>query len=112
MASRSDDLSQMGSICIKDIADKAHQLLQLCAEFLKEEQNTGCLAAAQLSRFNLWASNIGVFSKQQSYLDYRLRTAPITLKVAIDGSLEIICMHTYSGKSPKLTISSCVADTT
>jgi hypothetical protein len=34
-------------------------------------------AREQLGRFNLWASNIGVFATAPTSLDYRLRDAPV-----------------------------------
>jgi len=53
-------------------------------------------AKRQLSRFELWASNIGVFASRHASLDYRLRTAPIA-KVVVDGNLNKLCKHTLCG---------------
>ena len=53
-------------------------------------------AKRQLSRFELWASNIGVFASRHASLDYRLRTAPIA-KVVVDGNLNTLCKHTLCG---------------
>jgi hypothetical protein len=82
------------SSLISDTAERSRELLQCCQENFAEEPRR--IAGAQLSRFNLWTSNIGVFSYRQASLDYRLRTAP-TAKAAIDGNLEILCIQLLSG---------------
>ena len=85
----------LNDISISDTAERAHQLLLCCQEIHEEKPKR--IAAAQLSRFNLWTSNIGVFSSRHASLDYRLRTAP-TAKAAVDGNLEILCKHLLSGE--------------
>ncbi|KAK3942415.1 hypothetical protein QBC46DRAFT_256506, partial [Diplogelasinospora grovesii] len=72
---------------------RSRQLLLCCQENFGEE--TRRIAGTQLSRFNLWASNIGVFSSRHASLDYRLRTAP-AVKAAVNGNLEILCTHLLS----------------
>ncbi|KAF4633985.1 hypothetical protein G7Y89_g4134 [Cudoniella acicularis] len=76
-----------------EVSERSRQLLLCCQESFAEEPRG--IAGVQLSRFNLWASNIGVFSSRQASLDYRLRTAP-TAKAAVDGNLEIICTQLLS----------------
>jgi hypothetical protein len=87
------------SYSISDIAERSRQLLLCCRESFAEESRR--IAGDQLSRFNLWASNIGVFSSPQACLDYRLRTAPIA-KAAVEGNLEILCTHLLSGETSHL----------
>jgi hypothetical protein len=80
---------------ISDAAERSRLLLLCCQENFAEEPKR--IAGAQLGRFNLWTSNIGVFSSCQASLDYRLRTAP-TAKAAVDGNLEILCTQLLSGE--------------
>jgi uncharacterized protein (DUF2235 family) len=54
------------------------------------------MAEWQNDRFNIWASNIGVFAAKHSSLDYRLRTAP-SAKIAVDGNLYILCTQILRG---------------
>lgn len=88
-------ISEDGSIA--DIADRARQLLLCCQKIRSEEVQK--IATAQLVRFNLWAANIGVFAPRHASLDYRLRTAP-TVKTAVEGNLEILCVHLVSSEKP------------
>jgi hypothetical protein len=88
-------------ISISDTAERSRQLLLCCQENFAEESR--CIAGDQLSRFNLWASNIGVFSSPQTCLDYRLRTAP-TAKAAVEGNLEILCTQLLSGEISHLVV--------
>ncbi|KAG4438024.1 hypothetical protein IFR05_006483 [Cadophora sp. M221] len=82
-----DPIPDDGSIA--DTAERARQLLLSCREIGDEHSRK--LAAAQLARFNLWASNIGVFANRHASLDYRLRTAPV-VKATIEGNLEIVSL--------------------
>ncbi|CAG9992211.1 unnamed protein product [Clonostachys byssicola] len=75
---------------IADTADRARQLFLCCREITEEEPRK--LASNQLARFNLWASNIGVFAARHASLDYRLRTDP-PVKAAIEGNIDILCKH-------------------
>jgi hypothetical protein len=86
---------------ISDTAERARHLLLCCQEIHEEEPRR--IAGAQFSRFNLWTSNIGVFSSRHASLDYRLRTAP-TAKAAVDGNLEILCKHLLSGEISYLVV--------
>ncbi|KAF4625912.1 hypothetical protein G7Y89_g12247 [Cudoniella acicularis] len=92
MASSSQPLDSIpgGSGPIADTTERARQLLFCCREIRDEDPRK--VATAQLARFNLWASNIGVFAARHASLDYRLRTAPI-VRITIEGNLEIICRH-------------------
>ncbi|KPM36026.1 hypothetical protein AK830_g10539 [Neonectria ditissima] len=81
------------SSSIADTAERSRLLLSCCQDAFSGEQKQ--FVTAQLSRFNLWASNIGVFSSRQACLDYRLRTSP-TAKAAVDGNLEILCTQLLS----------------
>ncbi|KAJ5610789.1 hypothetical protein N7510_007508 [Penicillium lagena] len=78
---------------IADTAERARQLLLCCQENFSDKPKR--FVGAQLSRFKLWASNIGVFSARQASLDYRLRTAR-NAKAAVDGNLEILCIQLLS----------------
>lgn len=80
---------------IANTAEKARQFL-LCCQKIQHKDNHK-IASTHLSRFNLWASNIGVFAERHASLDYRLRTLP-TVKAAIEGNLEILCRHLLTGK--------------
>jgi hypothetical protein len=81
---------------IRSAAENARALLRAC-EALPDR---ACVkvADAQLTRFSLWASNIGVWAPRQASLDYRLRAA-LAPKAAVEGSLEILCKHLLTGKS-------------
>lgn len=68
-------------------AEKAHQLLLCCLQ--TKEMDLEGFARSQLSRFDLWASNIGVFASLHASLDYRLRTA-VAARTAVEGNLEIL----------------------
>lgn len=81
---------------IADTAEQVRQLLLCCQEIPDEKPRKA--SSAQLARFNLWASNIGVFAKTHASLDYRLRTAPM-VQLAIQGNLEILCGSLLSGKA-------------
>ncbi len=92
-AAASDNLTNS----IESALEISKQLLMCCQEnFVGESKR---IVGAQLSRFNLWTSNIGDFASHQASLDYRLRTAP-TAKAAVDGNLEILSMHLLSGETP------------
>lgn len=80
---------------IADMAERARQLLVCCQEIRDEGSRN--ISSAQLARFNLWASNIGVFAGRHASLDYRLRTSP-TVRVTVEGNLEIICRHLLSSE--------------
>ncbi|KAK4560468.1 hypothetical protein LTR86_005664 [Recurvomyces mirabilis] len=64
------------------------QLLTCCVAVIDEVISRE--AKAQVTRFDLWASNIGVFAKRHASLDYRLRAAPIS-RAAIESSLDTLC---------------------
>jgi hypothetical protein len=83
---------QTGSIA--ETAEIARQLLLCCREIPSKEVSR--IVDAQFVRFNLWASNIGVFAARHASLDYRLRTA-LTVRVTIEGNLENICGNLLSG---------------
>lgn len=83
---------------IADTAERALQLLLCCRDITSEEPQK--LALTQLARFNLWASNIGVFASRHASLDYRLRTA-LSVRAAIEGNLEIVCKHLLTSKLPQ-----------
>lgn len=88
---------------ITDNAERARAIFLCCREIIDEsprELASAQLASTQLARFNLWASNIGVFATRYASLDYRLRTAPV-VRIAIEGNLEIVCRHLLSGKEPR-----------
>lgn len=93
-------------ILIAPTAQTARMLLLSCQELLTEDQETHRIASAQLSRFDLWASNNGVFSTKHSSLDYRLRTAPAA-KAAVDGNLEILCKQALGGKNVSHALEPC-----
>jgi hypothetical protein len=95
MASSFPAAPSLNDNSISDTAERARHLLLCCQEIHEEEPRR--IAGAQFSRFNLWTSNIGVFSSRHASLDYRLRTAP-TAKAAVDGNLEILCKHLLSGE--------------
>ncbi|KAB5511373.1 hypothetical protein GE09DRAFT_724969 [Coniochaeta sp. 2T2.1] len=92
----------LGEGPIADTAERAPQLLLCCREITDEEPRK--LASTQLARFNLWASNIGVFAARHASLDYRLRTAPF-VRVAVEGNLDMVCKHllTTLKASPELS---------
>lgn len=85
----------LGEGLIADTAERARQLLLCCREITDEEPRK--LALTQLSRFNLWASNIGVFAARHASLDYRLRTAP-SVRVAVEGNLDMVCKRLLTSK--------------
>lgn len=58
----------------------------------------GCLLEEQRARFNLWASNLGVFQTSKVSLDFRLREAPI-LADAILQLLETVSDYLLTRKS-------------
>ncbi|THV45988.1 hypothetical protein BGAL_0429g00030 [Botrytis galanthina] len=71
MASLSEPSGVTGEVgTIADIAERVRQIFGCCCEIVDE--TTQKTALAQLARFNLWASNIGVFAARHSSLDYRL----------------------------------------
>jgi len=80
---------------IAETAERARQLLLCCRNIAEEDARD--FAAAQLARFNLWASNMGVFGSRHASLDYRLRTA-LTVRAAIEGNLDAICKRLLTGK--------------
>lgn len=88
---------------IADTAARARQLFLCCREITTEKLQK--LALAQLARFNLWASNIGVFASHHASLDYRLRTA-LSVRAAVEGNLEIVCKHLL-----KSTLAQCSTGT-
>ena len=88
-------LSTLNDISISSTADRARQLLLCCQRIQDEEPRR--MADWQNDRFNIWASNIGVFASKHSSLDYRLRTAP-SAKIAVDGNLYILCTQILRGK--------------
>jgi hypothetical protein len=90
------DLPIVPDILIEATAQGARALLLSCHKLL-EDDTLRKIASAQLSRYNIWASNIGVFASKHSSLDYRLRTAPAA-KAAVDGNLEILCKQALGGK--------------
>ncbi len=97
MASSSQTVSQtLDGESIADTAERARQLLLCCREITDDEFQK--LLSTQLSRFNLWASNIGVFAARHASLDYRLRTAP-SVKAAVEGNLDLVCKHILTSKS-------------
>ncbi|RYP17189.1 hypothetical protein DL767_010064 [Monosporascus sp. MG133] len=75
-------------VSIRHVANAARQLLICCADIREEEVQR--IAQIQLERFNLWASNIGVFAHGHASLDHRLRAAP-TAKAAVEAELEALC---------------------
>lgn len=83
-----------GEITIKHIANEARQLL-LCCIGIKDEKVQN-VAHIQLERFDLWASNIGVFARGPASLDYRLRASP-TAKAAVEVELEGLCERLLTG---------------
>ena len=80
---------------IAETAERARQLLLCCRDIAEEAARD--FAAAQLARFQLWASNMGVFGSRQTSLDYRLRTA-LTVRAAIEGNLDVICKRLLTSK--------------
>jgi hypothetical protein len=72
-------------------ARKALELLRCC---VAEDDDDA--AQSQLSRFNLWCSNIGVFATHHASLDYRLRTANAA-RTAVQGNLEDLCEQLLFG---------------
>jgi hypothetical protein len=84
---------------IADTAEKARQLL-LCCQKAGGSRAIESITSGSLSRFSLWASNIGVFLPDNASLDYRLRTAPAA-KVAFEASLETLCEHLLCGKATR-----------
>ncbi|ORY04781.1 hypothetical protein BCR34DRAFT_617384 [Clohesyomyces aquaticus] len=102
-------LSGMAEILVAATAQKASHLLQTCREALTDH-DTRRVAVAQLSRFDLWASNIGVFASRQSSLDYRLRAA-LAAKAAIDGNLEILCRHLLTALAGRVSFTDYELDT-
>ncbi|KAF3910724.1 hypothetical protein ABW21_db0208841 [Orbilia brochopaga] len=92
----------LGDGSIADTAERARQLLLCCREITDEEPQK--LASTQLTRFNLWASNIGVFAARHASLDYRLRTA-LSVRAAVEGNLDMVCKHllTTLKASPQLS---------
>ncbi|KAI0193087.1 hypothetical protein F4808DRAFT_360925 [Astrocystis sublimbata] len=91
MASSSQNLeATLGDDVIADTAERARQLLLCCQEITDEIPRK--LASTQLARFNLWASNIGVFAARHASLSYRLRTA-LSVKTAVEGNLDILCKY-------------------
>jgi len=89
-------VSDPDEISIADMAEQVRQLLLCCQEIPEERPRR--FASAQLARFNLWASNIGVFAETHASLDYRLRAAP-KMQLAIQGKLKILCGTLLSGQS-------------
>jgi hypothetical protein len=84
---------------IADTADRARQLFLCCREIPNESHRKA--ASVQLARFNLWASNIGVFAALHASLDFRLRTDPV-VRATIEGNLEILCRHLLCGENSGL----------
>ena len=79
---------------IATTAQKALELLRCC--ITEEDDDTPSPAQTQLSRFNLWSSNIGVFATHHASLDYRLRTANAA-RTAVQGNLEDLCEQLLFG---------------
>ena len=96
-----ESLAALGfsQISISDTAERARTLLTCCQQI--DAKKPKSIADAQLGRFDLWTSNIGVFSTRQASLDYRLRTAP-EAKAAVGGKLETLCVQLLSGKAKAL----------
>ncbi|KAK3672609.1 hypothetical protein LTR78_007421 [Recurvomyces mirabilis] len=78
-----------------ELAAASKQVRQLltCCEATTDEVISR-EAKAQVARFDLWASNIGVFAKRHASLDYRLRAAPIS-RAAIESSLDTLCNNIF-----------------
>ncbi|KAF2820235.1 hypothetical protein CC86DRAFT_412116 [Ophiobolus disseminans] len=93
----------MDDIPIAPTAQTARLFLFSCQELLIEDRDIHRIATTQLNRFDLWASNIGIFASKHSSLDYRLRTAP-TAKAAVDGNLEILCKHALGALAGRMTL--------
>jgi hypothetical protein len=91
--------SALDSISILDTAKRARDLLLCCQKIEQDEPRR--IARAQLIRFDLWASNIGVFASRHASLDYRLRTSA-SAKAAVDGNLEILCKQLLSSETSYL----------
>lgn len=81
-------------VMIMDITYGARQLFDCCDEI--KDEHVKLLTQVQLDRFNLWASNIGVFAHRSASLDYRLRAAPAA-KVAVEAELETLCERLLTG---------------
>jgi hypothetical protein len=73
---------------------KAKQLFESCLE--SDNITFKETAEAQLSRFSLWYSNIGVFAAVHASLDYRLRTSA-EARSAVEGNLDILCEQLIYG---------------
>ncbi|RAH50483.1 uncharacterized protein BO95DRAFT_458968 [Aspergillus brunneoviolaceus CBS 621.78] len=75
------------------LAQSAVIALQKC---LQVSGSFSHLAEAQLARFNLWATNIGVFARYKASLEYRLRDSPDVQRIIIN-LLEILAL--YAGQA-------------
>ncbi|KAI9643120.1 hypothetical protein NHQ30_008855 [Ciborinia camelliae] len=73
---------------IKDYVQRAQQLFYCCEEI--SDQDIQKRASEEFLKFNLWASNLGVFAARHASLEYRLRTAP-KVRMDIDWNLAIVC---------------------
>jgi hypothetical protein len=80
---------------IRNEALKCLALLHVCVEQLKGRPLER--AQEQVSRFNLWASNIGVFARFSMSLDYRLHDAPDIAEIII-GMLRVLAVRVRHGK--------------
>ncbi|OJJ94807.1 hypothetical protein ASPACDRAFT_64957 [Aspergillus aculeatus ATCC 16872] len=84
------------------LAQKAVIALEKC---LQVSGSFSHLAEAQLARFNLWATNIGVFAKYKASLEYRLRDSPDVQRIIIN-LLEILALYAGQALRTELEVSS------
>ncbi|PYI27721.1 hypothetical protein BP00DRAFT_450050 [Aspergillus indologenus CBS 114.80] len=84
------------------LAQNAVITLEKC---LQVSGSSSHLAEAQLARFNLWATNIGVFAKYKASLDYRLRDSPDIQRI-ITNLLEVLALYAGQALRAELEMSS------
>ena len=88
-------------VTISERSQECLRLLEQCLD--RQVSNTAYrnreLAEKALARFNIWASNNGVFATQRASLDFRLRDAPDISRI-ITGLLEMLQEYLRRGDTP------------
>lgn len=83
----------------KDVVDSFRLLLEIKPAISSPPKASATDVDDQLARFNIWASNIGVFASGHASLDYRLRDSPEAKSLMIQ-LLEGLQRFLMRGASP------------
>ncbi|PYH88057.1 hypothetical protein BO71DRAFT_150607 [Aspergillus ellipticus CBS 707.79] len=73
-----------GGLLDRPITTEARKALVALERCVQASGSRSRLAEAQLARFNLWATNIGVFANSKASVDFRLRDSPDVQRIIIN----------------------------